>query len=192
MRGDSGIVPGGRIGTFVLAAGGGVGIVICILLTWPFLGAITWALALAILFVPVHAAIETRLKYPNLAGLVSVATLAIVVVVPAAFVVERLVGEAANGAVSIQARVAAGELQSLLDSYPSLAPLGAWIDQQIDLPSIMATLATWLSNVGATFVRGSVLQVAGSAADSLPAFLLPPRSACRKDPDPRLAAPHAD
>lgn len=48
----------------------------------------------------------------------------------------------------------------MLDSYPSLSPLGVWIDKQFDLPSIMATLATWLSNIGATFVRGSVLQVA--------------------------------
>ncbi|MDP3896216.1 MAG: AI-2E family transporter [Mesorhizobium sp.] len=152
--------PGGRIGTYGLAAAGIAGVAICFLLAWPFLGAITWALALAILFSPVHARIEKKLRHPGLSALISVTILAVLVVVPAAFVVERLIREAAAGAVAIQARVAAGELQRLLEAYPSLAPIGAWIDRNLNLPSMMATVTAWLSNVGATFVRGSVLQVA--------------------------------
>lgn len=153
-------VPGGRIGTFGLGAAAIAGIAICLLMAWPFLGAITWAFALAILFSPVHARIEKRLGHPSLSALISVTILAVVVVVPAAFVVERLVSEAAAGAVAIQARVAAGELQRLLEAYPGLAPIGAWIDRNLDLPSMLGSVTTWLSNVGATFVRGSVLQVA--------------------------------
>ena len=149
-----------RLGTYALAAAGIAGVLACLLIAWPFLGAIVWALALAILFSPVHARIKHRFGHPNLAALLSVAILAIVVVAPAAFVIERLITEAASGAVSLQARVAGGEFQKLLDAYPSIAPLGAWIDRQFDLPSMMASLATWLSNIGATFVRGSFLQVA--------------------------------
>lgn len=151
--------PGGSIGPYVVAAAAIAGVAVCVLMVWPFLGAITWALALAILFVPVHARIETRLRHPNVAAMVSVAVLAIVVAVPAVFVVERLVNEAASGAVALQERVAAGELRTLLDSYPRLAPIGAWIERQLDLPALTSSVATWLSNVGATFVRGSVLQV---------------------------------
>ncbi len=149
-----------RLGGYALAVATITGILLCLLIAWPFLGAITWALALSILFLPLHAKIEANLKHFNLAALLSVATVAIVVVVPAIFVVESLISEAATGAVSIQARVADGELQTLLQAYPSIAPFGAWLDQQFDLPSIMASLATWLSNMGATFVRGSFLQVA--------------------------------
>lgn len=153
------IAPQGRIGTVALALAALGGMALCILLTWPFLGAITWALALAILFAPVHARIEATIGHPSLAALASVIILSVVVIVPAAFVVERLVSEAGAGAVAIQARIAAGELQRLLDAYPRIAPLGAWINSQFDLPSMAATLATWLSNIGATFLRGSVLQV---------------------------------
>lgn len=135
------------------------GIFTCLALTWPFVGAITWAVALAILFMPLHAKIEKRLRRPNLAAFVSVATVIILVIVPMAFVVERLIAEAASGAVLIQARVAGGELQRLLDRYPSISPLGVWINSQFDLPSLMAGLASWLSNIGAIFVRGSILQV---------------------------------
>ncbi|RUV40933.1 MAG: AI-2E family transporter [Mesorhizobium sp.] len=160
MSDDDPLVRRSRAGTAVLAAAVIVGIVVCVLLALPFLGAITWALSLAILFAPFHAWIETKLKHPNLAAMVSVLTIVLLVAVPAAFLVERLVEEAASGAASVRTRVADGEIQRLLETHPGIAPIGRWIDQQVDLPSMMASLATWLSNAGATFVKGSVLQVA--------------------------------
>lgn len=135
------------------------GVFLCVLITWPFLGAITWALTLGILFVPLHMRVEKFIRHPNIAALLSTAMVIIVVVFPAVFVVERLITEAASGIQSLQVRVEGGELQALLDSHPALAPFGAWIDRQFDLPSMMSAIATWLSNLGATFVKGSLLQV---------------------------------
>lgn len=149
----------GRFGRLPLAIASGAGIVLCLFVAQPFLGAITWALTLAILFVPLHARIEGFVRHPNIAALLSTAIVMVVVVVPAIFVVERLITEAASGIQALQARVERGEMQALLDSQPALAPLGAWIDRQFDLPSMMSALATWLSNLGASFVRGSLLQV---------------------------------
>ncbi len=143
---------------FALAVAGGAGILLCVLIAWPFLGSITWALTLAILFLPLHVRVEKVVKHPNIAALFSTAIVIVVVFVPAVFVVERLITEAASGIQSLQARVESGDLHTLLDSYPTLAPLGSWIDQQFDLPSMMAAIATWLSNIGATFVKGSLLQ----------------------------------
>jgi predicted PurR-regulated permease PerM len=147
-----------RFGRLALAVASVAGICLCVLIAWPFLGAITWALTLAILFAPLHARIEKILKYPNIAALLSTAIVIVVVVVPAVFVVERLITEAASGIQSLQARVESGELQALLDSHPALAPIGVWIDRQFDLPSMMGGIASWLSNLGATFVKGSLLQ----------------------------------
>ncbi len=159
MKARQSIAPRGRIGTIALGLAVLGGIALCVLLTLPFLGAITWALALAILFAPIHSRIEAAVGHRSLAALISVVILSVMVIVPAAFVVERLVSEAGAGAVAMQQRVAAGELQRLLDAYPSLAPVGTWINQQFDLPSTAASIAAWLSNIGATFLRGSVLQV---------------------------------
>jgi predicted PurR-regulated permease PerM len=149
-----------RLGLFALATASLMGIALCLLIARPFLGAITWALTLAILFAPFHARVEKGFTHRNVAALLSTTIVAIVVVVPAIFVAERLITEAASGIASLQARVEGGELKNLLDSYPTLAPLGSWIDQHLDLPSMMATVATWLSNTGAMFVRGSLLQAA--------------------------------
>lgn len=149
----------GRVGALVLALAAIAGVVVCILLAAPFLGAITWALTLAIMFAPLHARMEAALKHANLAAMVSVLTLALIVAVPTAFVVERLINEAATGAASVQASVTSGAIQRLLDAHPTIAPIGKWIEQQIDLPAIMASLAAWLSNAGASFARGSAVQV---------------------------------
>lgn len=150
---------GRQFGRLALAAASVAGILLCALIAWPFLGAITWALTLAILFAPLHGRIEKRIRHPNIAALLSTAIVIVVVVVPAAFVIERLITEATSGILSLQARVEGGELQALLDSHPAIAPFGAWIDRQFDLPSMMSAMATWLSNFGANFVKGSLLQV---------------------------------
>lgn len=149
-----------RFGRQALAVASVAGVLLCALIAWPFLGAITWALTLAILFTPLQERVEKRMRHPSIAALLSTAIVIVVVVVPAIFVVERLITEAASGIQALQARVEAGEFQALLDSHPTLAPFGAWLDRQFDLPSIMSAIATWLSNLGAVFVRGSLLQVA--------------------------------
>lgn len=148
-----------RFGRLALAVASIAGILLCALIAWPFLGAITWALTLAILFAPLHGRVEKFIRHPNIAALLSTTIVIVVVVVPAAFVVERLITEATSGIQSLQARVEGGELQALLDSHPALAPFGTWIDRQFDLPSIMSAIATWLSNLGAVFVKGSLLQL---------------------------------
>jgi predicted PurR-regulated permease PerM len=159
MKANPGSPRSNRYRQFALAVASLAGIFLCMLIAWPFLGAITWALTLAILFMPLHARVGNIVKRPNIAALLSTAIVVVVVVVPAAFVVERLIAEAAIGIQSLQARVESGELQALLDGHPALAPFGDWINRQVDLPSIMAGIASWISNLGATFVKGSLLQV---------------------------------
>jgi predicted PurR-regulated permease PerM len=158
MKQKTGSPDRNRIKRSALAVAGIAGMLLCVLIAWPFLGAITWALTLAILFLPLHVQIEKIFKHRNISALFSTAIVIVVVVVPAFFVVERLITEAVSGILSLQAHVESGELQALLDSHPTLAPLGNWIDRKFDLPSMMASIATWFSNIGAMFVKGSLLQ----------------------------------
>jgi len=154
--------PGGRmpdrVGVLVLAAATIAGLIVCALLLAPFLGALTWALALALLFAPLQARIEAKLKNRNVAALVTVLIVAIAVALPMAFVLERLIEEAAAGADSIRARFSSGAVERIIELHPIVAPVGQWIEQQIGLPTIFGGLATWLSDTGASFARGSVAQ----------------------------------
>jgi predicted PurR-regulated permease PerM len=125
----------------------------------PFVPALTWALALAVLFMPVQRWLESMVKHPNLAASVCVLGIGLIVVVPATFMAQRLVSEAAIGADTIRAKLESGEWQRVLDGYPRVAPLAQQIEGQIDLPGTIGTIATWLTNAIASFVRGSVMQV---------------------------------
>lgn len=150
-----------RIHTLVLSAATLGGIYICYLLALPFLSAFTWALALAVLFVSVQRAIETRLKMPNVSAMITVLLVTLIVVVPAIFVIERLISEAAKGAILIQTQVEGGAWRRAIDAHAWIAPIDQWIEQQINLPAIFGNVASWLTNTGASFVRGSVVQLLG-------------------------------
>jgi len=138
-----------------------IGLYLCYLMALPFVPALTWALALAVLFMPVHRWLESALKHTSVAASVSVLLIGVTVVVPATFMGQRLVSEAATGADTIRTKVESGEWQRVLDGYPRVASVAQRIERQIDLPGTIGTIAGWLTNAIATFVRGSVLQAVG-------------------------------
>jgi predicted PurR-regulated permease PerM len=153
--------PGSRIHALVLLMATIGGIYICYLLSVPFLSALTWALVLAVLFASAHQLIEARLRRPNLSATLSVLIVALIVVVPTTFVAERLIGEATKGAFVIQAQLEGGAWRRAIEAHPALAPVGQWLEQQIDLPAIFRNVVSWLTNTGASFVQGSIVQLLG-------------------------------
>ncbi len=149
-----------RVGMLALAVATITGIVVCVLLAKPFLGALTWALALAIVFAPLHGRIEASLKHRNLAAVISVSIIALVIALPTAFVAERLIREALSGTDSVQIWVKSGRpevlLKRLLDTHPIIAPIINWILQRIDL------IASTITQV-ATSLRDAIIYVVGKS-----------------------------
>ncbi|MFN0315324.1 MAG: AI-2E family transporter [Burkholderiales bacterium] len=150
-----------HIRTAVLVLAASFGIYLCYRLAAPFLPALVWALALAILFAPLQRWLESKIKWHSLAALICVLAIGLIVVLPAAFVGQRLVVQAAKGAELIETKVKSGEWRRALEARPRMAALAAKIEQQIDLPGTVNTLATWLSTTAGSIVKGSVLQMIG-------------------------------
>ena len=150
-----------HVHTLVLMAVTVVGIYFSYRLAAPFFPALAWALALAVLFAPLHRWLGSKVKYPNLAATICVLVVAVIVVVPATFVAERIIGEAARGAETVKTMVESGEWRRALDAHPRIAPVGHWIERQLDLPGMVNTATSWLTSTGAAFVQGSVLQLIG-------------------------------
>ena len=148
-----------NVHTSVLMAVTLFGVYICYLLAAPFLPAIVWALALAVLIAPLHRWFESKIKYPSLAASLSVLLAALFVVVPGIFVIERMIGEAAQGAETIKRMVETGEWMRVFEANPYIAPVGHWIEQQLDLPGMVKAASAWLSSSSASFVQGSILQL---------------------------------
>jgi predicted PurR-regulated permease PerM len=160
MNTQNGVERGARrqIHLLALVVATALGVYLCYLMILSFVPALTWALALAVLFMPVHRWLESTVKHPNLAASVSVLGIGLIVVVPGTFMGQRLVSEALTGAGTIRAKVESGEWQRVLDAYPRVAPIAQRIEQQIDLPGTISTIAAWLTNAVASFVSGSVMQ----------------------------------
>lgn len=139
----------------------GLGVAICYLLALPFLPALAWSLALAVLFAPLQAWLEARLRRPSLAALVAVLAIGLIVVVPLTFVAQQLVQQTAQGAAAIQAKVESGDWRRALEKQPRLVPLLDSIEEQFDVPGTTKELATWISTVAGSIVKGSVYQLIG-------------------------------
>jgi predicted PurR-regulated permease PerM len=143
----------------VLIATTAIGLLICFRLGAPFLGPLASALALAVLFYPLHRRLEQKIRRPNLAAAITVVLVGLVLAIVVAFVVDRLVSEATKGAIAIKARVETGEWARVLDAHPNLAPLGRWIRENTDLTRTVSTMTSWLTTKGASLLQGSVVQL---------------------------------
>ena len=149
-----------HVHTLMLMGVTAVGIYLCYRVANPFLPALAWALALVVLFNPVHRSLEAKLKRPNLAAAVSVVMIGLIVIVPAAFVGQRLVQEATKGTEFIKAKVESGEWRRSLEGHPRLEPLAGWMERQ-NFPESVKAVAVWMTTTGSSFVKGSLIEVLG-------------------------------
>jgi predicted PurR-regulated permease PerM len=150
--------PRTRLRALVLLAITVAGLYICYLLTVPFLPALTWAIALAILFAPAHRRVEAKVTNPNLAATISVLAIGLIVVAPAIVLSERLFEEVVRGTITLQDKVASGEWRRAVEGHIGLGKLVQWIDQ-VDLPAVIGNVAAWLTAMSASLVREWVLQL---------------------------------
>lgn len=147
-----------RLRLLAYLVGTGIALYLCWQLAVPFLPPLVWAGSLALLFTPVAAWLERRIQRRSLATLVAVIGIGSLVVIPAAFVGQRLILQATEGARSIEARVESGDWRRMLESQPRIAPLARRVEEHIDLPGLARSLTSWLTTTAGSLVRGSFLQ----------------------------------
>ncbi|MES2683573.1 MAG: AI-2E family transporter [Pseudomonadota bacterium] len=145
--------------TLVLLLLTALGLWLCWRMAAPFLPAIALAVALAVMFVPLQRLLEKRLRNSSIAALISVLAIAVVVVVPALFVAQQLVTQAARGAQLVDAKVTSGEWQRAVRAQPQLPPLIERIDAEIDLPGAVRSVTAKLSGFAGAMLKGSVFNL---------------------------------
>ena len=149
-----------RLRMLVLLAITVAGLWLCVRMALPFLPALAWSLALAVLFVPLQRRLEHRLA-PSVAALTTVLTVALIVVVPATLIGQRLVGEATQGAQLLSAKVESGEWERAFQASPRLQAMAERVGRGLDLPAAARASAQWLSTTAGALLKGSVLQLIG-------------------------------
>lgn len=150
-----------QVRTLALLVATVLGIYLCYRMAAPFLPALAWATAFAVLFAPLQRWLERRIRIQSLAALACVLVIAMIVVVPATFVGQRLIVQAASGAQLVESRFASGDWRRSLARQPGLAPIVDRIESRLDLPETVKSVTTWLSTTAGVVVRGSVVQLMG-------------------------------
>ena len=137
------------------------GLYLCYRMALPFLPALAWALALALLLVPVQRLLERKMRSRGLAAGILVLLVGVVLLFPAMLVGDRLIAEAVSGADAINAMTASGEWRKHLQASPMLAPAADWVERQFDLPDTVSAVTSWLTSAVASMARESVVQLIG-------------------------------
>ena len=122
-----------RVAALALAAATALAFYVCYRLALPFLPAVTWAFALAVVAHPLHSRLARRLNRPSVAAGLSVAAAAFLVVTPAVFLVQQFVSQASRGAQALRAQAESGQLQAALEGNSHLSRVVGWSGSKIDV-----------------------------------------------------------
>src|SRR5919106_522676 len=155
----SGVLSRPRMQAFVLLGSLAVGLYVCYRLVQPFLPALAWGLALAVVGYPVHKVVRRRLPYPTLAAALTVLIIAVVVIAPIVFVTHQLVRQARETIGALQHTATTGGWREALESQPRLAAVVSWIESEIPLDQMLPRLGEYLQQWGPAVVMGSLAAV---------------------------------
>lgn len=138
---DHGWLSRERALALILVTATAIVVYLCYRLTLPFLPALAWALALAVVVDPLHRWVCHWMPGRNLAASLSVVLVALVVIVPVVFVTSHLIREADNGLKLIERQLESGAWRSRIEQYPRLKPVANWIETQFGFASWDPTIA---------------------------------------------------
>lgn len=138
-----------------------LGLYLCVRLAIPFFTPLAAAFVLAVLFSPFHRWVSAQVRAPSAAAAISVLTIASLVLAILVLLIAQLVREAAAGAVIVRRAFEDGLVEQLLGAHPKIAPLFQRALDQLNAAGLAADAATWLTNMSASMLRGSVVQIAG-------------------------------
>jgi len=150
-----------QLRTLVLLLLTALGVVVCGVLSWPFLPALAWALGLAVLMCPFHRGLEARVKNANISALISVSLAALILVAPLVLVGLQLFRQAAAGAEVVKKKIQTREWRRELDAHPRLKQAAEMIEREVDVAGAVTNATNWLTTSVGAFLKGSVVQAIG-------------------------------
>ena len=129
---------------------------VCYLLALPFLPALAWALALAVVALPIHRRIERLVKNTNLAAGLSVFLVAVVVVAPIVFTVRQITGEAVRSTQTVRQEIESGNWRVRLEQYPQAASVVRRLEEEANLRGAAEQAVNKIPALISDFLSGSI------------------------------------
>jgi predicted PurR-regulated permease PerM len=149
-----------RFRVFALAAMTAVLLALCAALAIPFIPAVAWALALAIIAWPVHEWIARRVQRPGVAAALTMLLVVVVILVPGVFVAAQLASEAESATERAREEAAAGTIREKVAEAPGLGRVVAWMDRAgVDVEQEVRKVITGLTGDASAILRGSLAAI---------------------------------
>ncbi len=142
----------------------GVGVLLLLYLCWrmvvPFLPALCWAFALALIGDPIYTWLLRRRLPRNLAALIVILLTAIVVIGPALALAGALAKEASDVVNRLTSEAGAKNLREAIEGNSLLGPIFRWLDSKYDLLTeamqLARSAAGWASSTVSSVLTGSI------------------------------------
>jgi predicted PurR-regulated permease PerM len=157
-RAEAGWLTRERLLVITLMAATAVAFYLCYLIARPFLSALAWAVALAVIAHPLHDWIARRLHSPNLAAALVVVIVVLAVVAPTIFAAQQIVLKAADSVQTLQTEQE--QWRSVIERNPRLEPILRWAEQRFNLKDAARHAEEALAARASSLVTGSVWMAA--------------------------------
>ena len=151
-----GVLSRQRVHALALIAATVLGVYLCYRLVEPFVPALAWGLALAVVAYPMHKTICRRIPHAALSAALSVVAVALVIIAPAAFVIHQLVRQAGDAIRTARDYLETGAWREVLEAQPRLAPIISWAAENIAAEDLAARGGEYLEAWGPALLSGSV------------------------------------
>lgn len=134
-------------------------VIACIVIVAPFLPAITWALAIAVVAYPLHNWISSHVRRPALAAGLAVALITGGLLLPVIFIGQEVGQQATRGFKQAQQFVESGQLEAKLRQNTKTAPIARWIDTHIDVDQELKQLGDGIQQRAGQWIKGTAWMI---------------------------------
>ncbi|OGV57000.1 MAG: hypothetical protein A2X45_12485 [Lentisphaerae bacterium GWF2_50_93] len=128
----------------------------CYQLVQPFLTAVLWAIAFAILANPFYRWLLRIIRIRSLASGIAVAAVALVIVLPAVALAPKLAGDTASAVNSVTQSLGSGQWREKLSQVNALSAAINWMEAHVDFRELFHEIAYVLTTAMSTVLKGSV------------------------------------
>jgi predicted PurR-regulated permease PerM len=133
-------------------------VVLCALLAWPFLPALAWGVALAVIAWPLQTWMSNRASSRSLTAALTTAVVVVVIVVPGLAVAYQLASEASSATEQMRGQAVETTIRGKMAETPVLAGVVGWMDRVgVDVDREVRALVASYTQSASGLVRGSLL-----------------------------------
>jgi predicted PurR-regulated permease PerM len=147
--------PAKRVAEAALLVATCIAFYLCWIIAKPFLTAITWALALAVVGYPIHRWLERRLR-PSFAAILSVTVITIILLAPGFSLLRQVIGEARENLGILAQDLSSTHLRQFAEKYGFAQKPLEWLETNFDINEELKRAAGALAGQVPLALRGSI------------------------------------